>query len=451
MKTIIKLMLIFVCTSCADNFLDIKRDKSQLVPETLDDFEGLLNNTAMMNVGPYSLSMLSTDEMYTSGANWLIIKNPQQKNAYIWAKDIFEGTESTDWNNGYRTILYSNIILDRIDKSNKIDMTSNKYKEVKGTSLFFRAKSYWALAQQFAAPVGFPNEHSYGLPIRDDADPKLKSVRYNVSETYSYIENDLLKAIDLLPEHRTTNFLPNKLAAYVLLARLYLQNFQYEKARLICEEALLLNHNILNYNQIVPRTAYSFAVRSADYKEVLYYETAVASELFPKTKLRVPMSLYDLYDLNDLRKSYFFEKTGNEYTFKGSYSGAATLFTGISIAELYLIYAETLVREDNLTKASSMLNVLIQNRYRTGFEPNYNFTDKQVALSIIINERRKELILRGVRWSDLRRLNQEPGLQINLNRIIDGKSYSLPSNDIRYIFPIPDKVIIDNNMIQIER
>jgi hypothetical protein len=73
------------------------------------------------------------------------------------------------------------------------------------------------------------------------------------------------------------------------------------------------------------------------------------------------------------------------------------------------------------------------------------------ALIQILNERRKELLYRGLRWTDLRRLNKDPRFAITLKRIINGVSYTLPPNDNRYAWPIPDNEIALTNMPQNER
>tara|TARA_R110002033_G_scaffold36621_1_gene75228 strand:+ start:3737 stop:3916 length:180 start_codon:yes stop_codon:yes gene_type:complete len=49
-------------------------------------------------------------------------------------------------------------------------------------------------------------------------------------------------------------------------------------------------------------------------------------------------------------------------------------------------------------------------------------------------------VWRGLRWQDIRRLNKE-GAGITLTRTLKGENYTLPPNDPRYIFPIPDDEI----------
>jgi len=49
--------------------------------------------------------------------------------------------------------------------------------------------------------------------------------------------------------------------------------------------------------------------------------------------------------------------------------------------------------------------------------------------------------MRGTRWIDLRRLNKEGLYTTNLQRVVNGTVYTLPANDPRYTYPIPDEVI----------
>jgi len=69
------------------------------------------------------------------------------------------------------------------------------------------------------------------------------------------------------------------------------------------------------------------------------------------------------------------------------------------------------------------------------------------ALDTILVERRKELAFRGLRWSDLRRLNKE-GWGIMLNRNLNGVPYTLPPNSELYTLPIPPDVIQLSGIMQ---
>jgi hypothetical protein len=73
--------------------------------------------------------------------------------------------------------------------------------------------------------------------------------------------------------------------------------------------------------------------------------------------------------------------------------------------------------------------------------------DATEALNIILIERRKELLMRGLRWMDIKRLNKEDA-GIVMKRTINGQTYTLLPNDLRYSFPIPEDVISLSGMQQ---
>ena len=64
-----------------------------------------------------------------------------------------------------------------------------------------------------------------------------------------------------------------------------------------------------------------------------------------------------------------------------------------------------------------------------------------------LKERRKELLFRGLRWSDLKRYNRD-GAGISLERTVNGTTYTLPPNDLRYAIAIPEDIIKMTGMPQ---
>jgi len=66
------------------------------------------------------------------------------------------------------------------------------------------------------------------------------------------------------------------------------------------------------------------------------------------------------------------------------------------------------------------------------------------VLDLVLKERRKELVFRGLRWTDIRRLNQATP-SIILKRRVNGKEDSLMPGDKRFVLPIPPDVIAFNS------
>jgi len=103
--------------------------------------------------------------------------------------------------------------------------------------------------------------------------------------------------------------------------------------------------------------------------------------------------------LDDLRTSVFFFPYNGYYGFKGNYARALYLsFSGIATDEMYLIRAECYA----IREAMDDLNTLLLKRYRTGTYVPLSINNKEDALARILLERRKELLMRGLRWIDIK-------------------------------------------------
>ncbi|HSU50550.1 MAG TPA: RagB/SusD family nutrient uptake outer membrane protein, partial [Segetibacter sp.] len=123
---------------------------------------------------------------------------------------------------------------------------------------------------------------------------------------------------------------------------------------------------------------------------------------------------------------------------------------GIATDEVYLTRAECNARAGNITAAMSDLNSLMSKRWKAGAFVPFAATNTSDALTLILQERRKETLFRGLRWLDLRRLNSE-GANITLTRNLNGQLYTLAPNDPKYVLPIPPDVVSLSGMAQNER
>src|SRR5690606_12084108 len=117
--------------------------------------------------------------------------------------------------------------------------------------------------------------------------------------------------------------------------------------------------------------------------------------------------------------------------------------------EIYLIKAECEARVGNIATALKTINELLKNRYDGTFTP-FSSDDNEAVLRFVLNERRKELIWRGLRWSDLRRLNKDIRFAKTISRDVDGTTYTLEPGSPKYVLPIPNSVILNNDMQQNE-
>ncbi|MFL5745676.1 MAG: RagB/SusD family nutrient uptake outer membrane protein [Niastella sp.] len=451
---IIYLFLLLLCWSLVGcnkkAFLDEKPNSNVIVPTTLEDFQQLLDNEATLNLTP-ALGELSADNFYIMPNYWQVLPK-KERNAYIWAVDIYEGEgKVTDWNIPYEQILYANVVLDGLKKVSQTTSNQQQWNNFKGAALFIRAYAFYNLAQVFALPYKAETATTdLGIPLKltPDVDEVLK--RATLEATYTQILNDLQEAKDLLSD-AVTFYLnrPNKPAAYALLARVYLSMRNYEQAGANADNCLKLYNALIDYNTKDLTSSRPFERTNAETMyQSKFNETNVVKSI---TTCIVDTLLYSQYAMNDLRRSLLFTlNSAGKINFKSGYTGTSFGFTGLATDEMYLVRAECRARAGHVTEAMSDLNTLLQQRWKTGTFIPYTALTANEALNIILTERRKEMPLRGIRWTDIRRLNLEKPT-ITPTRILNSQTYILPANSTRYALPIPPDAVLMGGYLQNER
>jgi hypothetical protein len=179
-----------------------------------------------------------------------------------------------------------------------------------------------------------------------------------------------------------------------------------------------------------------------------FVETNVLKGL--STNCIVDTNLYKSYDRNDLRRVLYFTLNSAGITFKGGYHGTIFSFTGLATDEMYLVRAECRARAGDVNGAMNDLNKLLFQRWKTGTFTPYTASTPEQALDKILIERRKEMPCRGVRWTDIRRLNQE-NAGITPKRILNNLEFTLPVNSPLYVLPIPPDAVQLGHYEQNER
>jgi hypothetical protein len=275
-----------------------------------------------------------------------------------------------------------------------------------------------------------------------------------MGQTYQQIINDLDSAEAFLPAtvpaYNASRNRPVRVAAQALLARVYLSMRNYPLARAYADSALQFFDSLIDYNSLdttapIPvgmlnnETIYQASFLGSNQFSGTYY-CAIAGGFYSGT--RVDSSLISAYDPNDLRRvAYYHYKSNDSSYLKGSYTGTNYCFGGLATDELYLIRAEGAARAGDYGSAMNDINKLLANRWRSGSFPGYTVASAAEALDTVLLERRKELAFRGLRWTDLRRLNAD-GANIVLTRNQGGFSgLKLQPNSDLYTMPIPPDVL----------
>lgn len=445
---IICIAILAVFSTGCRKYLDAKPDSNVTIPSTLEDLQALLDKADYMNqrtacfdeasAGDYFL----TDDVYSS-------LNTTNQQAYTW--DLKDYLFANDWSNTYFVVYNANLCLSVIPSIERTAANGGAWDNIKGSALLYRGMSFLKLAWIFSNAYDENTAaDDYGIALRTGADFNEPSVRASVAATYGQVINDLQASVPLLPETPQHVMRPSKAAAYGLLARTYLSMRLYDSAYKYASLCLGIKNELMDYNEI---DTVSSAPFESFNKEVIFHtdiSTYSISAFSPRYGLTDTL-LFASYNVDDMRRPVFFNVAAGYPQFKGSYANSTPfsvpLFTGLATDELYLTRAECAARMGDKNEALADLNTLMVTRWRKNrFQP-FTAASADDALALVLKERRKELLFRGLRWMDIKRLNKE-GAGINITRVVNGMRYTLEPGDPRFALPLPADVIDAGSMPQ---
>lgn len=435
-------------SSCT-RYLDAVPDKTLIIPNTLEDLQSLLDAYAVLNDNYPSAIEIMSDDYYLTTPDWQSLSNTTNRDMYVWKRD--EQT-NREWGVYGNQIKYANMVLDQLYML-ETNVNTVHQDAIEGSALFFRGYGHFLLSQLFGQPYRQETaESELGIPLRLTSDFNVPSYRSSVKETYESIIDDLQTAASLLSTTSLVKTRPTKAAAYGALAKVFLTMQKYQEAgeaAAMCIELLPPDH-LINYNEL---DILSEAPFERFNKEVIFHCTSGNSQALQHGRARIDSTLYRSYSDHDLRRiAYFSQNEDGSFSFKGDYDGRGTrggiVFFGVTVDEAYLILAESLIRIGQREQGLDYLYRLLETRWRTGTFVKPDLAEAVEALSFVLNERRKELLFRGTRWSDLRRLKDDTDFSVTPVRRIDGEIHLLEPNNPSYTLKIPGGVIAMTQMPQ---
>ncbi|QNR82902.1 RagB/SusD family nutrient uptake outer membrane protein [Pedobacter riviphilus] len=440
------LLLAILCIgiSGCKQLLDEKPDQRLVIPSALGDFQALMDNFGVLTANDLISAEISADDYYLTDADLAALPSEYERRMYSWQKDNLFEPGSNEWAYLYKAVYSCNAVLEGMEASTiERDV---KFNNVKGQALVYRAKCFlqglgvWAKAYQVSSAADL------GIPLRPSADFNTPSTRATVQEGYQKVLSDLKAAVPLLPDRALSATRPSKASAYGLLARAFLYMGDYQAAENYADSCLRINGVLLDYNKLNVADRYPIALFNP---EVVFNTFVPPSTIVTSTRAKIVPELLQSYHTDDLRKQVFYLQSGGAYYFKGTYFQPA-LFFGLATDEMFLTLAECQVRNGKTALGIQTLNKLLVARFKAGTFVPLAASDKTTALDMVLTERRKELVMRGMRWMDIKRLNADGG-SIVLKRTIGGTVYTLTPNDKRYALPLPEDIIALTGMPQNER
>jgi hypothetical protein len=336
-------------------------------------------------------------------------------------------TVSDYWSDNYNVIFLANTILANLENVSDASLRL----QFEGEAKFARALSHFNLVRAFG-----------DVPIIDviiNYNDKEYFNRDPASEVYSFIESDLLRAIENLPgRSQTAEGRATKGAAQAILAKVYLTNKEYSKAKVLLEQVmsggdyeLLNNFNDVFYSERNKEIIFAVQFIPDDSRDSQKF-----SYQFTNSGLNYPTEdLMNIVDSSDLRRPtlfYWNPIAGAEGDWETGKYQPATLSQNqgndwiiIRYADVLLMHAESILAGSESTTDVSALASFNAIRTRAGLG-----TVETLTKDLLMKERRIELCHENQRLYDLIRfgvaeqvltafsLTPEPGFEFRSTALL---------------------------------
>ncbi len=504
---ILGLVLLFtILESCSkiDDFLGVIPNKSLSKPlQSIDELDGIL--------GLYTTFWReSSGTEYAGSDDFGVLKEIHDSYAgiyggtsmnymllpAIWDIPAVENSGDRGWAEAWTKIFSANMVLGNLGN---VEGSDARKAELKAEAHFIRAYDMYTLANLYCLPYtsfNTKNKAEMGLPLKQSVSFDESVARATLEETYKFIEADLQEALKITtPLLRASDGVPrcwrgNTAGVKGFAARYYLYQGDYAKALTYANQALSEYSVLVDYNlnsktggmtwgkpstytidqgtasqkSVTVNYPYGHDNQSDNTDRIAWKEHLYMRFVYNGSWWFIPSrELLALYDqTNDRRYEYNYVKgysydrgcTKPSYNYPGSIRFFKdNLPSGPTVSEMYLIKAECLARQNNLTEAQAAVNTLRAKRILNTAGAaviNLTFSSKDDAVKKILEERRRELAFVS-RWFDVRRLNNNDDASddVVMKRTFYGytssailnleavKTYTLPKDSRRFACPIP--------------
>lgn len=352
----------------------------------------------------------------------------------------------------YSTINIANNILEKIPALATIPEADKG--PMLGAAYFVRALALFDLTRLYGGVPGVVG--TMGVPVITKATKTVPEVEYParpaLAESYAAVEQDLIKALALLPE-TSNKAIASKGAARALLSRLYLylgknaEVITYSTA-VITDSKYVLNPVFADIfaSKLTTESIFELNFNDSDQSGIRNWYNPVGG--------RGDLTTHDNFyaeataNASDVRgKLYGFSASNGRYQTKYQKPGGVDNIHILRIAEMYLNRAEARAKTNDLAGALADLDLI---RIRAGIG---NIMPRPVTqadvLQAIWNEQKFEFAFEGHRLFDLTRTGQIMTVLQNIARK-NGPAISIPVIG-RAVFPIPNfELDANKNFLQNE-
>jgi hypothetical protein len=492
-KNILYIAVLFfagIATSCSD-FLnrepisDVTEEMLGINPDAAED--SVKYNTAELLESLLSGAYKSFQNEYYQLDRY-IIGDGQSDNCYAGESkaqtiqvDQFTMTASNnianrDWTYMYEQIAKANSIIQWAPKNTDANLTAERKKQIIGEASFIRAVAYFNLVRIYGAvPVILKEVPSINSQNIDEIYPLLYPARQSVDSVYKVIIADLDNSIKNCLDYSANKFVVTKPLANAVMAEVYAAkgapaNVDWAKVKEY-GSAVTSNTNydlMPEFDDLWVAAADESGLKNEHCKESLFevdcnswttignwaYQMFMGTDWkkFNTPSKDVAKAFTDASDIKRKNASIFYaDVTGLWsdqiwsaanypfcYKLRLNEKGNIIIWR---LASTILLQAEAENELGNLSAAKTLVNK-IRTRAGLGSSAANSKDDMRLAIE---KERRLELAFEGYRWFDLVRTGRALAVMQSASDI--HSTYSANLNEKRYIWPIPQSEIDQNEFL----
>lgn len=416
-----------MATACSDEFLTIK-------PENVVPFEEFWSTPADAQEGLNSAYDALSSGGFMGGQTQLIAEimadnlaaEPLDNNGdwaahYTWTTDIFLGTTRGLMHSGYIVAARANFVIDNLDLIE--GLSDDERDRMIAEAKFLRAVSHFELVRMFAQPYGFTPDNSHlGLPIRLTYARDTLS-RSSVGEVYVQVIQDLNEALIDLPDNKSNGY-ATKDAARGYLAKIHFQMNEFDKAYEYANQAISTNRYVIDTaltgrfsTQVTSEAMFYLASSRNDNAGGAFFSTYQVNPNSGLALVALSNTIASELSINDdKRGAAWIEQSGDFFFLSGKVEDTTqfnyTQVPLVHLTEMKLIRAEAAAElNTDLATAIIDLNDIME---RAGIPTLANGSSVSTIIATARKERRKELVMEGNRFHELKRIAvlENPDLKI---------------------------------------
>ncbi len=400
------------------------------------DYQYLLNDFNLFGQA-FSIPVISSDD--------IVITMEARQNTtaddvfwpFTWADQYFaDGLKDATWDDLYKQIYTANTVIEGV--MNSENGSDKEKKAIFAEAKLQRAYAYFILVNLYGEIYNPATAaSSIGVPLLTTPDLYASLDRASLETVYGQIVTDLTEAATGLPIVASNNRHPNVGTSHAMLAMVYLQMREFDKAFEQADRALSYHDQLFDLRELaLGNVTLPFLIANPETFLSKKNKRTYMEQLNPSTLSK--------FAENDLRFTKLIQNLQFQQNVPADAKGLVKWYNGDgvevgpTVADMLLIKAEVYARNGDAQKSMDQVNILRKKRFLVEDYTDLVATSSDNALDLVIEERQREFIGTGKRWFDMRRFNLDVRLAKEYSRTFRNVEHKLDVNSNKFVYPVAD-------------